>query len=216
MRKMTKGEMTKERILASAKELFYEQGYDATTIQQIADRSGTTLGSMTYHFATKSTFVDQLFDDYFANINTAIQKYQYEPWNSFEAHFKLTMVYYNNLLSDPNTQRFYYEIHKNSTLFSFLHRRITSVYLDFIADYHLRIRPIEFEAILTADLGARRECLISYCEKRLKMPIEDFAIFLLTNTARCLGIPESAIYKTSYQSLVFYRSQDFSGIQLLK
>ena len=42
MRKMTKGEMTKERILASAKELFYEQGYDATTIQQIADRSGTT------------------------------------------------------------------------------------------------------------------------------------------------------------------------------
>ena len=216
MRKMTKGEMTKERILQSAKELFYEQGYDATTIQQIADHSGTTLGSMTYHFATKATFISRLFDDYFTNLDVAIRQKQYEPWNAFESHFRLTMIYYHNLLSDPHTRNFYYEVFKNDTLFSSLHGNISQIYHDFIRDYGLRIRPIEFDAIVTADFGARRECLLSYCEGRLKMPIEDFGIFLLTNTARCIGIPEAAIYKTSYQSLVFYRSHDFSDVQLLK
>lgn len=215
MRKMTKGEMTKEKIFQSAKELFYKQGYDATTIQQIADHSGTTLGSMTYHFATKATFVDQIFDDYFSNIGNAIHAFQYEPWNSFENHFRLTMAYYNNLLNDPNIKYFYYEIHKNSTLFSFLHRKIAQVYLDFIKDYNLRIRPIEFEAILTADLGARRECLLAFYENRLKMPVDDLAIFLLSNTARSLCIPDEAIYKVSYQSLVFYRDHDFSDVHLL-
>lgn len=215
MRKMTKGEMTKERILQSAKELFYEQGYDATTIQQIADRSGTTLGSMTYHFATKSTFVDRIFDDYFNNITDAIRSFQFEPWNSFENHFRLTMVYYNNLLTDLRVKHFYYEIHKNSALFAFLHKRISLVYKEFVKDYDLRTRPIEFEAILTADLGARRECMVAYYEDRLQMPINDLAIFLLSNSAHCLTIPDEAIYKVSYQSLMFYRAHDFSHITLL-
>lgn len=215
MRKMTKGEMTKERILQSAKELFYKQGYEATTIQQIADHSGATLGSMTYHFATKATFVDRIFDDYFDNINEAIHQYQFEPWNAFENHFRLTMVYYNNLLTDPNVRYFYYEIHKNSALFLFLHRSITKVYQKFVEDYDLRIRPIEFEAVLNADLGARRSCMMAYYEERLNMPVDDLAIFLLTNSARMLTIPDEAIYKTSYQSLIFYREHDFSNIELL-
>jgi len=74
MRKMTKGEMTKERIYQSAKELFYSQGYNATTIQQIADRSDTTLGSMTYHFATKDTFIAKIFDDYLISIHEALKE----------------------------------------------------------------------------------------------------------------------------------------------
>ena len=77
MRKMTKGEMTRERILTSAKELFYEQGYDETTIQQIADHSGTTLGSMTYHFATKAKFVERIFEDYFSKIYVLSKNFIY-------------------------------------------------------------------------------------------------------------------------------------------
>lgn len=217
MRKMTKGEMTKERIFKSAKELFYNQGYNATTIQQIADHSDTTLGSMTYHFATKDTFVARIFDDYLVDINESLRDklIGYKPINSFERHFYLTMVWYHHLLSDSNVKKFYYEISRNDSLYPFLHARISHIYHDFVKDYNLRIRPIEFDALLIADFGARRELTRGFCEDKIKMPVEDFSILIISNTARCFGIPQKAIYRVSYEALLFYRQHDFSEIKLL-
>lgn len=64
--------MTRARILNCAKELYYENGFDKTTIQAIADKAGSTLGSMTYHFSTKADFVDTLFSDYHGAIEQTI------------------------------------------------------------------------------------------------------------------------------------------------
>ena len=56
---MQRGNETKSRIYNAAKELFYENGYSGTTIQQIAQRAGTTLGGTTYHYNTKEKFISQ-------------------------------------------------------------------------------------------------------------------------------------------------------------
>ncbi|KNZ42252.1 TetR/AcrR family transcriptional regulator [Acetobacterium bakii] len=217
MRKLTKGDQTKERIYKSAKELFYNKGYNATTIQQIADHSGTTLGSMTYHFATKDTFISRIFEDYLTSINDLLlnKLIGYKPINSFEKHFYLTMVWYQYLLTDPLVKNFYFEISKNDSLYPFLQGQISQIYHNFVKDYNLRIRPIEFDAILIADFGARRELTRSFCEDNIKMPVEDFSILIISNTARCLGIPQKAIYKVSYEALLFNREHDFSDIKLL-
>ncbi|MGV8906127.1 MAG: TetR/AcrR family transcriptional regulator [Acetobacterium sp.] len=217
MRKMTKGELTKERIYLSAKELFYQQGYHATTIQQIADHSGTTLGSMTYHFATKDTLVTQIFEDYLHSIEVQVHEnlLDYKKIDSFEKHFYLTIVWYQYLLSDPKVRNFYYEIAELKSNFSFLHHSISQIYHDIVIDYNLRIRPIEFDALLIADFGARRELVINFCEGIIKMPIEDYAVLAITNTARCFGVPQKVIYKVSYEALMFYRKHDFSDIKLL-
>ncbi|MDD3306226.1 MAG: TetR/AcrR family transcriptional regulator [Acetobacterium sp.] len=217
MRKMTKGEMTKERIYTSAKKLFYNHGYNATTIQQIANDSATTLGSMTYHFATKDTFVAKIFDDYLSAIDESLKEklIGYKPINAFEKHFYLTMVWYHYLLSDPHVKNFYYEISKNDSLYPFLHGKMGEIYHDFVIDYNLRIRPIEFDALLIADFGARRELTRAFCESRIKMPVEDFSILIITNTARCWGIPQKSIYRVSYEALLFFRDHDFSEIKLL-
>src|ERR1700759_5383065 len=44
---------TRERILDVALELFTEQGYDKTSLRQIADRLGFTQAAIYYHFAAK-------------------------------------------------------------------------------------------------------------------------------------------------------------------
>jgi AcrR family transcriptional regulator len=44
---------TRQRILDIALELFIDQGYDATSIRQIADRLGFSKASIYYHFASK-------------------------------------------------------------------------------------------------------------------------------------------------------------------
>ncbi len=48
---------TRNRILAVASELFIEQGYDATSLREIADRLGFTKAALYYHFQSK----DEIF-----------------------------------------------------------------------------------------------------------------------------------------------------------
>jgi AcrR family transcriptional regulator len=44
---------TRHRILEVASELFIEQGYDATSLREIADRLGFTKAALYYHFPSK-------------------------------------------------------------------------------------------------------------------------------------------------------------------
>jgi AcrR family transcriptional regulator len=51
---------TRERILDIALELFIEQGYDKTSLRDIAERLGTTKAALYYHFARKEDILLEL------------------------------------------------------------------------------------------------------------------------------------------------------------
>src|SRR5262245_52558386 len=53
---------TRDRILAVASELFIEQGYDATSLRQIADRLGFTKAALYYHFQSKEQIFAALLE----------------------------------------------------------------------------------------------------------------------------------------------------------
>ena len=59
---MTKktGRNTKGKIIVAAWKLFYEQGYDDTTIEEIIDLSGTSKGSFYHYFAGKDALLSSL------------------------------------------------------------------------------------------------------------------------------------------------------------
>jgi AcrR family transcriptional regulator len=63
----SKGERTKERIVAAALELFRERGYDATTMRMVADAAGVSLGNAYYYFASK----DQLLQAFYREVHEA-------------------------------------------------------------------------------------------------------------------------------------------------
>jgi AcrR family transcriptional regulator len=52
--------LTKERILDVALELFNEQGYESTSLREIADRLGVTKAALYYHFARKEDILLEL------------------------------------------------------------------------------------------------------------------------------------------------------------
>ncbi len=57
---------TKGKIITAAWKLFYEQGYDATTIEEIVELSGTSKGSFYHYFGGKDTLLgtlSELFDN---------------------------------------------------------------------------------------------------------------------------------------------------------
>src|SRR6202451_3182865 len=51
---------TRERILDIALELFTEQGYDKTSLRDIAERLGTTKAALYYHFERKEDILLEL------------------------------------------------------------------------------------------------------------------------------------------------------------
>jgi AcrR family transcriptional regulator len=57
---LSKGEQTRQAILAAAKGLFMRQGYAATTMRQISQAVGITAASIYNHFAGKEEIFDTL------------------------------------------------------------------------------------------------------------------------------------------------------------
>ncbi len=63
-----------QRVLDAALELFAEQGFEGTSLQQIADRLGVTKAAVYYHFRTKdellAALVEPAFDELHALLDT--------------------------------------------------------------------------------------------------------------------------------------------------
>lgn len=55
-----KANNTKMKIINAAWKLFYEQGYDDTTVDEIIAESGTSKGSFYHHFASKDSLLGSL------------------------------------------------------------------------------------------------------------------------------------------------------------
>ena len=51
---------TREQVLRTALELFRAQGYDGTSLRQIADRLGMTKAALYYHFPAKENLIVEL------------------------------------------------------------------------------------------------------------------------------------------------------------
>ena len=62
---------TKGRIINAAWDLFYEQGYDDTTVEEVIERSGTSKGSFYHYFEGKDALLGSLsyiFDEEYENL----------------------------------------------------------------------------------------------------------------------------------------------------
>src|SRR6266851_6340097 len=63
---------TRTRIQQVALELFAEQGYDKTSLREIAGRLAVTKAALYYHFKSKEDIVRSLVEDYFGQIDALI------------------------------------------------------------------------------------------------------------------------------------------------
>ena len=53
---------TKSKIVSAAWKLFYERGYDGTTVEEIIFESGTSKGSFYHYFSGKDALLGSLAD----------------------------------------------------------------------------------------------------------------------------------------------------------
>jgi len=63
---------TRGRIQHVALELFAEQGYERTSLREIAERLGVTKAALYYHFKSKEDIVRSFTEDYFGRLDALI------------------------------------------------------------------------------------------------------------------------------------------------
>lgn len=85
-----KKESIKNRIVTAAWQLFYEKGYNGTTVDDIIELSGTSKGSFYYYFNTKDELLNTLsmiLDDFYEELEVKMDA----NMNSF---YKLLYINY--------------------------------------------------------------------------------------------------------------------------
>ena len=90
MERKEKKRDVKSRIVSAAWQLFYEKGYNGTTVDDIIALSGTSKGSFYYYFSSKDELLNTLsviLDDYYEELEEKMAP----EMNNFE---KLLYIYY--------------------------------------------------------------------------------------------------------------------------
>ncbi len=70
---------TRSRVQQVALELFAEQGYEKTSLREIAERLGVSKAALYYHFKSKEDIVHSFTDDYFAEFDALVEWAKAQP-----------------------------------------------------------------------------------------------------------------------------------------
>src|SRR5829696_8533411 len=60
--RVERGKATRERLVATARELFGRDGYEATSVESVLKEAGVAKGSLYHHFENKPTLFDAVLD----------------------------------------------------------------------------------------------------------------------------------------------------------
>ncbi|NLB90715.1 MAG: TetR/AcrR family transcriptional regulator [Clostridiales bacterium] len=89
--KLSKGEAKKQAILTTAQELFYQKGYEETSVQDILDILQTSKGSFYHHFESKVELLTAIYEEKIAKALFSFQKSEQETSSPLE---KLNQLFY--------------------------------------------------------------------------------------------------------------------------
>ena len=106
---------SREKIYATAKEVFYAEGYIKGTIKKIAERAQVPQGLVTYYFKTKDQLVSMILKDFYRSIQNRVDSYsELNITNSLYRQIVVSHIYYEILLSNENNCVFFKELRQKS------------------------------------------------------------------------------------------------------
>lgn len=99
---------TRQRIQDVALELFAEQGYEKTSLREIAERLEVTKAALYYHFKTKEDILISLFQDVTAPIDELIEWAEGQP-RTLETKREVLRRYSEAMMAGAALYRFMHE-----------------------------------------------------------------------------------------------------------
>jgi AcrR family transcriptional regulator len=105
---------TRTRIQQVALDLFTEQGYEATSLREIAERLGVTKAALYYHFRTKDEIVQSLLADHGAQVDAILAWARQQP-PTVQTRREFVRRYADLLFGGENYVRFMHFLERNQS-----------------------------------------------------------------------------------------------------
>lgn len=102
----------RKKLIAAAKQLFYEQGYTNTTLAQISKLSGVNNGLITYYFGSKSNLASIIYTGLILELRNEIAKQLYALKQNYSMELGMGLenrILMNVKFENKNFLKFYVE-----------------------------------------------------------------------------------------------------------
>lgn len=189
-----KSEATQQRLLESAKRLFFEQGLIQTLQQEIADHAGVNRGLIHHYFGSKEEIARIIFErfdtSFFATLNARF--FADEPDAVFVSIVQGRIIL-NFLLTHQQMKRFYMEIILENVVTDY---SVQSVMNDFRKECdYLGLKFSREEIRLYSMILASVECkmMSTRINEEFTLPIEEIISIYNRIHLRILGLSEIQI-----------------------
>ena len=100
---MKQGDKTKQFILDTANKLFYQQGFNATSIGHIMNETGLSKGNITYHFKNKQNILEGIVEKRLVDIDELLKSWD----NSSDSPLQRLMRFCEMLLDEQDNLKHY-------------------------------------------------------------------------------------------------------------
>ncbi|MDR1156936.1 MAG: TetR/AcrR family transcriptional regulator [Oscillospiraceae bacterium] len=192
----SKGVETRGSIICAATELFYEVGYQATTVRQIFERANTNLGLMKYYFNSKAEMAQIVYRKVRDGFDSLIDVSDLRPDTADMFLFSSALELYLCLKSRPYG-RFYCEISGESAV----RTRIEGIIAEVLMKYALAkgTSPDAYVILACTSIAAIKPAIVGYvtgCPPEQAIPTEACLHYYLQQQLHFLGedIARSAFF----------------------
>lgn len=155
--KYDKGKETRQKIIVVAKELFYEKGFNQTSITEICKVADVMHGTFTYYFKTKVDLVSEIYADLLTKCYQIVRSNSTEYMDTFQMNLTANQFYYTVIFSSPENARFYHEVLLKMSVFDYIGRHVKRLYQSYNFHYNLNLSEEDLRDVLLVDSGIRRE-----------------------------------------------------------
>ncbi|MDO5431211.1 TetR/AcrR family transcriptional regulator [Eubacterium sp. AM05-23] len=173
---------TKESLYQSAKKIFYQKGYDKTTVKDIITDARTKQGLLNYYFGAKENLAVQIYKDFCNDVVFCVDEKK-DELGSLPRGLLLDMIgyraYFKALFTDDAVMRFYAEVSK-LPLFarSMLDLRDYFFSLELESEAYTGINPKlkerrYFEYLKSLTVGMEIQVFRDVLEKQIDLELQD-------------------------------------------
>ncbi|MDR0838982.1 MAG: TetR/AcrR family transcriptional regulator; helix-turn-helix transcriptional regulator [Oscillospiraceae bacterium] len=182
----SKGTETKNCILRAATELFFEEGYSATTMRQISDRAGTNLGLLKYYFNGKGELALTVYRNLRGSFDALVDESDLRPESEDMFLFSSAVELYL-CLESPEYGRFYHEISGEPEVHTKIQEKISAALMRHAAnrgltDHYIVLACTSIAAIKPAIVGYARSC-----PPEKYIPTGEYLLYYLRQQLHFLG-----------------------------
>lgn len=192
-----KGNVTADKIIEAAKQLFRENKYESVTTREIASKADVNLGLIPYYFTSKENLARIVFKNVKNELyQAALDQTDISELGSAEVLYVISVRAWYLLEADPAFRpyiEFYYPFLSSGHGDTEPSGIFTELSWKVIKEYGLEVTPSENELYLTALTGAEQLMTIKVKKGLLNVTYNKILNLVLSNYFYNLGLSDQTI-----------------------